>query len=99
LGARIDARFDRMISEGALEEVQALAARGLDPALPVMRAHGVPGLVAYLRGESTLSAAIERGKIDTRHYSKRQYTFVRHQLPEFEWLDAPAIIERLANRA
>jgi tRNA dimethylallyltransferase len=84
LKARIDARFVSMMNEGALAEVETLAGRGLDPALPVMRAHGVPGLIDYLRGASTLEAAIERGQRDTRAYSKRQFTFVRHQLPEFE---------------
>jgi tRNA dimethylallyltransferase len=86
LGARIDARFDQMMTTGALDEVRALAAKNLDPALPVMRAHGVPGLVRYLRGEASLADAIARGKIDTRHYSKRQRTFARHQLPEFAWV-------------
>jgi tRNA dimethylallyltransferase len=83
LKARIDARFEAMMEQGALEEVERLAARGLDPALPVMRAHGVPGLFDYLAGRATLAEAIERGQRDTRAYSKRQVTFVRHQLPEF----------------
>jgi tRNA dimethylallyltransferase len=82
---RIDRRFERMVDEGALDEVRALAARDLDPALPVMRAHGVPGLIDFLRGGSTLAEAIARGQADTRHYAKRQFTFVRHQLPEFSW--------------
>ena len=51
-----------------------------------MRAHGVPGLIDYLRGASTIEAAIERGQRDTRAYSKRQFTFIRHQLPEFVWV-------------
>ena len=93
LYARIDARFDAMVASGALEEVRALAARGLDPALPVMRAHGAPGVVAYLRGEASLAAAIQKGKTDTRHYSKRQFTFIRHQLPEFVWA-APEAAEQ-----
>ena len=96
LYARIDARFDAMVAAGALEEVRALAARGLDPALPVMRAHGVPGVVAYLRGEASLEAAIQKGKTDTRHYSKRQFTFIRHQLPEFVWA-APEAAEQAVN--
>jgi tRNA dimethylallyltransferase len=83
LKARIDARFEAMMEQGALAEVERLAARGLDPALPVMRAHGVPGLIDHLRGEATLADAIARGQRDTRAYSKRQVTFVRHQLPEF----------------
>ena len=83
LRRRIDARFDDMIGAGALEEVRALAARRLDPRLPSMRAHGVPGLMAALEGAIALGAAIERGKADTRRYVKRQFTFIRHQLPEF----------------
>lgn len=86
LNARIDARFDAMMHEGALQEVERLAARNLDPALPAMRAHGVPGLIAYLRGACSLEEAIQKGKTDTRHYAKRQFTFVRHQLPGFEWV-------------
>jgi tRNA dimethylallyltransferase len=93
LKARIDARFVSMMNEGALAEVETLAGRGLDPALPVMRAHGVPGLIDYLRGASTLEAAIERGQRDTRAYSKRQFTFVRHQLPEFEMVAPEAAWE------
>jgi tRNA dimethylallyltransferase len=87
LYARINARFDGMMAAGALEEVRALRARGLDPALPAMRAHGVPHLLAFLDGRMPLEEAIERGKADTRHYAKRQVTFARHQLPSFTWLD------------
>jgi tRNA dimethylallyltransferase len=87
LRRRIDARFEAMIREGALEEVERLAARGLDPLLPVMRAHGVPGLLAHLRGEIDLAAAIVRGQADTRRYAKRQFTWFRHQMPGWRWLD------------
>ncbi len=83
LSARIAARFETMMENGALDEVRALAARHLDPALPVMRAHGVPGLIECLRGVCSRKEAIERGITDTRHYAKRQVTFARHQLPEF----------------
>jgi tRNA dimethylallyltransferase len=86
LYARIDRRFDGMIAAGALDEVKALATRVLDPALPAMRAHGVPGFLTYLRGEMTLDEAIAKGKLDTRHYAKRQFTWFRHQLPDFEWV-------------
>jgi tRNA dimethylallyltransferase len=83
LRARIDARFDRMMAQGALEEVRGLMARGLDPTLPALRAVGVPGLMAFLRGEMSLEAAVEKGKRDSRQYSRRQFTFARTQLPEF----------------
>ena len=86
LYARIDARFDAMLADGALEEVTRLAARGLDPLLPAMKAHGVPELIRHLRGEITREEAAMIGKADTRHYAKRQFTWFRHQLPEFDWL-------------
>jgi tRNA dimethylallyltransferase len=90
LYARIDARFAVMLSAGALEEVAALAARNLDPLLPAMKAHGVPALIRHLRGEITRDEAAEIGRADTRHYAKRQFTWFRHQLPEFEWVKPEA---------
>ena len=86
LYARIDARFAAMLQVGALQEVAALAARHLDPLLPAMKAHGVPALVRHLKGEIGLEQAAEIGRADTRHYAKRQFTWFRHQLPEFEWV-------------
>jgi tRNA dimethylallyltransferase len=86
LYARIDARFTAMLAAGALDEVAALALRGLDPLLPAMKAHGVPALIRHLAGEITLQEAAEIGRADTRHYAKRQFTWFRHQLPEFEWV-------------
>ena len=86
LNARIETRFEAMLRSGALEEVRALAARGLDPALPVMRAHGVPHLIAHLEGEMAVAEAAALGVRDTRQYSKRQFTWARHQMPEFAWV-------------
>jgi tRNA dimethylallyltransferase len=86
LYARIDARFEAMLAAGALEEVAALGARRLDPLLPAMKAHGVPALLRHLKGEITLQEAATIGRADTRHYAKRQFTWFRHQLPEFEWV-------------
>jgi len=86
LYARIDSRFSAMLQAGALDEVAALAARRLDPLLPAMKAHGVPALIRHLAGEITLDEAAAIGRADTRHYAKRQFTWFRHQLPEFEWM-------------
>lgn len=88
LRERIDRRFAAMVEAGALDEVRALAGRGLDPALPVMRAHGVPALLAHLAGAMPLAAAIARGQADTRAYAKRQVTWFRHQMPGFVALPA-----------
>ena len=84
---RIDARFDAMMASGALDEVRALAARGLDPDLPAMKAHGVPWLIRALNGEITREQASEEAKRDTRQYTKRQATWFRNQLPDFVWVE------------
>jgi tRNA dimethylallyltransferase len=77
LYARAEARFDAMIAARALEEVRPLL--DYDPALPVMKAIGVPELAAHLRGETTLDEAVTAAKTATRHYIKRQLTWWRGQ--------------------
>jgi tRNA dimethylallyltransferase len=95
---RIDARFDAMMAEGALEEVRALAARNLDPELPAMKAHGVPWLVRHLRGETGLDDAVEGAKRDTRQYTKRQATWFRNRLPDFAWVEPQGAIAAIEAR-
>ena len=95
LKRRIDARFDAMLAAGALEEVRALDARGLDPSLPAMKAHGVPWLRRYLHGEISLDEAAEGGKRDTRRYTRRQATWFRNQLPDFVWFTPETAAERI----
>ncbi len=86
LYARINARFDAMLAAGAPEEVRALRSRNLDPALPAMKAHGVPWLIRYLACDIDLATAAEAATRDTRRYTKRQMTWFRHQLPDWVWL-------------
>jgi tRNA dimethylallyltransferase len=80
LRAAIGQRFTAMLEQGALDEVRALRALGLDPALPLMRAHGVPELVLHLRGEIALTEAQARAVLATGQYTKRQATWFRHRL-------------------
>jgi tRNA dimethylallyltransferase len=87
LHAAIDARFDAMLHEGAVEEVRALVARGLDPDLPAMKALGVPHLLAHLRGEMSREAAVTAAKAATRAYAKRQNTWASGQMPD--WVRLP----------
>ncbi|MFN3725805.1 MAG: tRNA (adenosine(37)-N6)-dimethylallyltransferase MiaA [Allosphingosinicella sp.] len=84
LYARCDARFETMMSEKGLAEVEALLRRTLSPAFPVMRAIGVREVAAYLRGEATREEALAAGRQATRNYAKRQYTWFRHQ-PPADW--------------
>jgi len=97
LYARIDARFESMLKRGALAEVGRLAARSLDPLLPAMKAHGVPPLIRHLKGEITLAEASQTARCDTRRYAKRQFTWFRHQLPEFSWLTPEQASGRLGS--
>jgi len=83
---RIDTRFEAMLAAGALDEVRALERRRLPPALPAMKAHGVPWLIRHLQGEIELTAAATEAKRDTRRYTKRQATWFRHQLPDWTWV-------------
>jgi len=87
LQRRIAARFDAMLAAGALEEVRALAGRGLDPALPAMKAHGVPWLIRHLAGEIALADAALGGVRDTWRYTKRQATWFRNRMPGWSWTE------------
>jgi tRNA dimethylallyltransferase len=84
LYARCDARFAAMAAGGALEEAGALLARGLDPALPLMKAVGLRELGRHLSGELSLDEAVALGQQETRRYVKRQSTWFRNQTPEWE---------------
>lgn len=83
LYAHCDRRVAQMVEAGALDEVRALVARGLDPALPAMKAVGVREFAAHLAGATTLEAAVEATRQATRNYAKRQLTWFRNQTPEW----------------
>ncbi len=83
LYARCDARLQTMLAQGALAEVSRLAARGLSPALPAMKALGVQDLAKHLRGEVSLGDAVDAVQRETRRYAKRQSTWFRHQTPDW----------------
>lgn len=78
LRARIAARFEAMLKQGAVDEVQALLTQKLDPALPAMRAHGVPELAAMLRGEMSGEEAARLAILATGRYTRRQATWFAH---------------------
>ena len=82
---RINDRFDMMIEAGTFDEVKRLIGRNLDPGLPIMKALGVRQISAYLRGDMGKADAIHQAKQDSRHYAKRQMTWLRNNFnAEFE---------------
>jgi tRNA dimethylallyltransferase len=78
--AACDARFDHMIERGAVDEARALAALGLDPGLPAMKAVGVPPLIRHIEGEISVDEARRLAQRDTRRFARRQMTWFRHQM-------------------
>ena len=98
LYARIAARFDAMLEAGALDEVAALDARRLDPALPAMKAHGVPWLRRHLAGDLSLEEAAEEAMRDTRRYTKRQLTWFRNQMPGWDFVAPEAARDHILGR-
>ncbi|WP_228765955.1 tRNA (adenosine(37)-N6)-dimethylallyltransferase MiaA [Sphingopyxis solisilvae] len=93
LRARCNARLVDMFAAGAIDEVEALLARGLEPDLPVMRAIGVPQIAAFLGGATSRDDALAAAQAATRQYAKRQYTWFRNQPPP----DWPRHTESLNN--
>lgn len=99
---RCDRRFETMMDEEGLEEVRRLLDRGLNPLLPVMRAIGVREIAAFLAGALTCDEALQAGKIATRQYAKRQYTWFSRQPPEtwsvsLDPIDLTSLDEMLAT--
>jgi tRNA dimethylallyltransferase len=88
---RINARVDNMMKTGALEEARRLWERKLDPELPAMRAHGMPGFAAYFQGRAPLADAVELCKRDTRRYAKRQMTWIAHQFTDWPRVPSEAV--------
>lgn len=80
LDERCYTRFDKMINEGAVQEVQRLLELHLPNTLPAMKALGVPELARYLKGECSLEQAVEEAKLHTRQYAKRQRTWFKNKL-------------------
>lgn len=98
LYARADARVGAMLEAGLVEETRALVARGYAWTLPSMSSLGYREIGAYLRGEMTLPAAIERLMLDTHAYIRRQLTWFRPDR-SISWLDAALPLQELADQA
>ncbi len=88
LNARIAQRFDLMLAQGGLDEVRAIAPN-YNPNLPAHKAIGVPELMAHLRGEYTLAEARDAAVIATRRYAKRQRTWIRSKMSDWQALQCP----------
>ena len=97
LYATIDARFDTMLERGAIEEVRLLLSLNLNWGLPAMRAHGVRELGAYLERAASLDDAVAKSKTETRRYAKRQMTWARRYMSDWDWFPDPAAAVQAAS--
>ena len=86
LYGRIEARIDRMLEEGLVEEVAALAAAGCTREMVSMQGLGYKEILDYLDGKVTLEEAVYTLKRDTRHFAKRQLTWFRRER-DVIWID------------
>lgn len=87
LRERIASRFMAMLDAGAVEEVQALLSRQLDPSLPALKAIGVNEIGGWLAGVFSREEMIERAVIATRQYAKRQRTWFRARMADWSWIE------------
>jgi len=96
---RIDRRVDDMISQGLEDEVRSLLDMGLRPGATSMQAIGYKEMACVIQGESSIAAAIEKIKMESRRYAKRQLTWLRRD-PEINWIiwDRTADIEGAVQR-
>ncbi|HIE25813.1 TPA: tRNA (adenosine(37)-N6)-dimethylallyltransferase MiaA [Candidatus Poribacteria bacterium] len=83
---RIEARVDKMLESGLLEEIQRLIARGYDKNLPAMQGFGYKELIDYLDGKYDWDTAVNLLKRNTRRYAKRQLTWFRND-PRIKWIN------------
>lgn len=86
---RINARVDKMVSDGLFDEVKGLLDSGLSPESTSMQAIGYKEPAAYFRGEMSRDAAIELIKLSSRRYAKRQLTWLRRD-DSIHWHEWPA---------
>lgn len=93
LYARIDSRVDEMFEDGLVAEVEALRARGLEGSHTASQAIGYREVLDALDGRISFDEARERMKVRTRHYAKRQLSWLRRD-GRVRWLDGQTMGER-----
>jgi tRNA dimethylallyltransferase len=84
---RADARVDAMMEAGLLDEVRGLLEAGYTWEMPAMSALGYQQFRPYFAGEATLEEVVERIKLDTHDFIRRQYTWFRPNASDIHWLD------------
>ena len=98
LYARIDARVEQMVANGLIQETQQLLSMGYPPNLPALTSLGYKEIGAYLRGDMTLPAAVERIQIETHRFVRHQYSWFR-RMQVVNWFDVSAPrTEEIATR-
>ena len=95
---RIDLRVDQMVAQGLVQEVRSLTEEGLSAGMTAMQGLGYKEILPYLNGACTLEEAVRILKRDTRHFAKRQLTWLRAE-KDVRWIDAGQGPEELLRQA
>ncbi len=93
LYARVEARVDRMMTDGLAAEVERLVAQGYRWELPSMSGLGYRQIGEYLRGKVTLDAAVANIKQGTRDFVRRQYAWFRLRDGRIHWFEGTDVAE------
>lgn len=93
---KIDWRVDKMIQSGLVEEVERLLTKGYSPSLPSMSGIGYKQIGQFLRGEMTLSGAIDKMEYETHRLARHQYAWFRLSDNRIHWFDT-SVAEAKAN--
>ena len=88
LYGRIEERVDRMLEEGLVDEVSALAAAGCTRDMVSMQGLGYKEILDHLDNKCSLEEAVYTLKRDTRHFAKRQLTWFRRER-DVLWINKP----------
>lgn len=98
LYSRIDKRVDKMMDDGLEQEVRSLLAEGIDSSTTAMQAIGYKEIAEAVEGKLSLKEAVEKVKLSTRHYAKRQMTWFRRNT-RINWIEAGQLYENICQKA
>lgn len=90
---RINARVDKMIKEGLVDEVRSLYEKGYEHCQS-MQAIGYKEFLPYFRHERSLEKSIDILKRNSRRYAKRQYTWFKNKMKVTWYTMVPGEVDK-----
>lgn len=93
---RIEQRVDLMINHGLVEEVEGILKMGYSSDANSLQGLGYKEIIAALEGKMTMDEAIDKVKLETRHFAKRQLTWFRRN-KDIVWIDGTQKVEEMTK--